>query len=367
MRFFVIVNTAKRTNSREVKGPRFPPNFPTRITMRNFSLLLAGFLIALPWSPIAAQEPTQAERDAIRSACRSDFLAHCAGVQPGGKEALECLLQNDAQLSQSCKSAVSTVAHKSEPASKEPPATTPAAAMNAPTPAPAQTQDDQIKTIRQACTLDDFMAHCSWISPSSPEVMLCLKANAAGLSPSCRAAVASLSGNPPAETEHKEQITTQPRKSEPAHATAPISPPASAPHKPTAEQKKAIRAACRADFMSHCSGVQPGGTKALSCLQRHAGQLSAPCRTALTVAEKASGSPPAQPVESATPSTVAPLTPMPTLRPRRAIAILRLCGEETRLLCGGIPTGGGRVISCLAENASRLSPVCYRALAAVRQ
>ena len=335
--------------------------------MRNSSLLLAGFLIALQCSQISAQEPSQGERDAIRSACRSDFLAHCAGVQPGGKEALECLLQNDAQLSQSCKSAVSAVVRKPEPASKEPGATAPAAAeASAPKPVPAQTQDDQIKAIRQACTLDDFMAHCSWIQPNSPEVMLCLKANAAGLSPSCREAVTSLSGTPPVGTEHKVQITTRPRKSEPTQATAPVSPPAGAAHQATAEQKNAIRAACRADFMSHCSGVQPGGAKALSCLQRHAGQLSTSCRTALAVVEKASGSPGSQPAENATPPTVAPLTPMPALRPRRAMAILRLCGEETRLLCGGIPTGGGRVISCLAENASRLSPVCYRALAAVR-
>jgi hypothetical protein len=63
--------------------------------MRNSSrpLLLAGFLIALAFDPIAAQEPTEAERDAIRSACRSDFMAHCSSVQPGGKEALECLLK----------------------------------------------------------------------------------------------------------------------------------------------------------------------------------------------------------------------------------------------------------------------------------
>jgi len=204
--------------------------------MRNSSLLLAGFLIALPFSQIAAQEPSQGERDAIRSACRSDFLAHCAGVQPGGKEAFECLLQNDAQLSQSCKSAVSAVVRKPEPASKEPTATAPAAAeASAPKPLPAQTQDDQIKAVRQACTLDDLMAHCSWIQPNSPEVMLCLKANAAGLSPSCREAVTSLSGNPPVETEHKEQITTtQPRKSEPAHATAPVSPSAGAAHQATA-------------------------------------------------------------------------------------------------------------------------------------
>src|SRR5262249_56015424 len=74
----------------------------------------------------------------------------------------------------------------------------------------------------------------------------------------------------------------------------------------------------------------------------------------------------ATPGENATPSSVAPLAPMPALRPRTALAILRICGEEMRLLCGDVPPGGSRVISCLAEHAPRLSPVCYRALAAAR-
>jgi hypothetical protein len=337
-------------------------------------LLLAGFLIASAFGPIAAQELTEAERDAIRSACRSDFMAHCSSVQPGGKEALECLLKNDSQLSASCKSAVSAVARKPEPAAGEHAASTPAAsAGNAAKAGPAQTQDDQIKAIRQACTLDDFMTHCSWIQPSSPEVMLCLKANAAGLSPPCRAAVASRSDSPPpspVESGRKEQTTPQPSKSAPAH-TSPPSPPISSQagmlRKPTGEQKNAIRAACRSDFISHCSAVQPGGAQALRCLQRNAGQLSPSCKTALAaVTEGATGSPSAAPAENAAPSAVVPLTPMPALRPRTAVAILRICGEEMRLLCGDVPSGGGRVISCLAEHAPRLSPVCYRALAAAR-
>jgi cysteine rich repeat protein len=341
--------------------------------MRNSSrpLLLAGFIVALASNTIAAQEPTQAERDAIRSACRSDFMAHCASVQPGGKEALECLLKNDSQLSPSCKSAVSAVVRKPEPAAQEPAASTSAPAGDAAKARSTQTQDEQIKALRQACTLDDFMAHCSWIQPSSPEVVLCLKANAAGLSPSCRAAIASRSDTPPpslpADIGRKEQTTPEPRKPEPAHASPLVSSQTGMLRKPTGEQKNAIRAACRSDFISHCPAVQPGGTQAMRCLQRNAGQLSPPCKTALAaVTGGATASPPAMPAENATPTAVAPLAPMPALRPRTAMAILRICGEEMRLLCGDIPSGGGRVISCLAEHAQRLSPVCYRALAAAR-
>ena len=74
------------------------------------SSLIAGCFIVLTLAPTTAQQPTQAQRDAVRAACRSDFMANCAGVQPGGKEALECLLRNDAKLSPPCRSAVSAIA-----------------------------------------------------------------------------------------------------------------------------------------------------------------------------------------------------------------------------------------------------------------
>ena len=176
------------------------------------SFLLGSLLIVPVFAPVAAQQPTEAEREAIRSACRSDFMTHCASVQPGGKEALECLLQNDSMLSAPCKSAVSAVAPNVEPKPESEPKPEPksepksesvtkesapkAPVAGASKAAATQAQDDQIKAIRRACTLDDFMAHCSWISPSSPEVVLCLKANAAGLSPACRSAPSARGSRP---------------------------------------------------------------------------------------------------------------------------------------------------------------------------
>jgi hypothetical protein len=55
---------------------------------------------------------------------------------------------------------------------------------------------------------------------------------------------------------------------------------------------------------------------------------------------------------------------MPALRPREALAIVQICGVEVRSLCAGVPFGGGRIIGCLAANASSLSPSCYGALSA---
>ena len=42
-------------------------------------------------APALAQAPSQAQRDAIKSQCRSDYMAHCASVPPGGEASLQCL------------------------------------------------------------------------------------------------------------------------------------------------------------------------------------------------------------------------------------------------------------------------------------
>ena len=171
----------------------------------------AGLLLALCYEQVSAQQPTEAQRDAIRAACRSDFMANCSGVQPGGKEAFECLIRNDAKLSPSCQAAVNAAAPKAaEPAAAAAPApaapaqseTAPPAAKVERAPpgiqvAPAEAPNEQVKTVQQACTLNDFVSHCSWIAPNNPEILQCLKANAADLSPNCQAAVQSLPAAPP--------------------------------------------------------------------------------------------------------------------------------------------------------------------------
>jgi hypothetical protein len=50
----------------------------------------------------------------------------------------------------------------------------------------------------------------------------------------------------------------------------------------TPEQQSALRANCRSDFMSKCSGVTPGGKEALTCLQTHVSTLSAGCKAAVS-------------------------------------------------------------------------------------
>jgi hypothetical protein len=297
--------------------------------LRPFLLAVSLVVLAAGASLVAAfAEPTAEERDAIRAACRSDFMANCAGVQPGGRDALECLVHHQASLSAACASAVKAIAAPAAapapaPAASEAKPAAPAAPASAAEPAsqpgaPATTQpvasptaakppvnaEAELATLRHACTLDDMMAHCAWIPPNNPELVLCLKANATDLSSSCQTALQALPAPP-----------------KPA-AAAPPSPP-----KPAARST--------------------------------ASPASAPSAAVPPIAPPMA-SPPA-------PAAVAPLAPMPPLRPRRALAILKICDAEKTAFCGGIPAGGGRLIACLAANAGRLSPPCYAAMAEAKR
>ena len=347
--------------------------------MRGFSLL-AGLLVAFALDQAAAQQPTHAERDAIRAACRSDFIANCVGVEPGGKEAFECLIRNDAKLSASCRTAVDAArpkpAEMAQPAAPTGGAPSPAAAPE-PAPASPAAADEQLKTVQKACTLNDLVAHCSWIAPTNPEILLCLKANAADLSLGCQAAVQSLpvatvpaAAAPPAAASAPPAPPAEParraepakRPAEPPRASAP--PPAAAPPaQPTEQQKAAIRAACRSDFMARCAGVQPGGAAALQCLQRNAGTLSGACKSAVAAIGGGVAAPAAETPAAAAPAA-APIGPIQQVRPREALAIVQICRAEVATVCAGVPFGGGRVLTCLAENAASLSPQCAGALRA---
>ena len=56
-----------------------------------------------------AQQPSQAQLNALRSSCRSDYMAHCSSVPTGGAPALNCLKQHMPALSGGCQSAVNAI------------------------------------------------------------------------------------------------------------------------------------------------------------------------------------------------------------------------------------------------------------------
>ena len=269
---------------------------------RAVRLLIATGLVVGTSMAASAQQPTSEQISAIRASCRSDFMAQCTGVKPGTKDALECLKRNAAKVSPSCKAALDAVG----------PPPTESAAPAKPAPAPRQPQH----RLRQ----------------------------------------------PPQRHLHLRQPPSRPppRRSRLLLLRRGLRPPTS--KRPPSSQVAAIRAACRSDFGVHCPGVKAGSSAALRCLQANAAALSPPCRNAVMAMGEGDAPPPAAGT-APPPPTLAPLGPIPPMRPRKALEVLSFCGAEQRTLCGNVPPGGGRIIECLAANYARLSPECYGALA----
>lgn len=127
----------------------------------------------------------------------------------------------------------------------------------------------------------------------------------------------------------------------------------------TAEQQAAIKSSCRSDFMSNCSGVQPGGAQALQCLQKNAARLSPGCQAAVgaTMPKQAAAPAAAAPA----PATTADAPPAPTAA--QMSAIKNTCRADYSRNCKGVPPGGPEALACLQRNAAKLSPNCQTSLA----
>ena len=139
-----------------------------------------------------------------------------------------------------------------------------------------------------------------------------------------------------------------------------------AAQQPSQAQVGAIRQSCRTDYQSYCSGVPTGGSAALQCLQGHMASLSPPCQSAVGAVAGGGSTPPAQ-ASQPPPNGATSAAPPPAMSMREKAAFMRrACGGDFRTYCQGVRPGGGRALSCLAENQSRLSPSCRGALAEAR-
>jgi hypothetical protein len=238
-----------------------------------FSMALAFLTLALAGAGTAlAQQPTDAQKQAIRSACRSDFIANCSGVTPGGLPALQCLQKNNAKLSPACQKAVGAISGKSSSAAPTTPATQPTAAPAAAPATPAAPTTAQQNAIKAACR-SDFMAQCSGVQPGGAAALQCLQQHSASLSGSCQQAVAAIGGAAPAAAG---TTATAPAAAAPAAAALPMR--AFSPR----EEIFIVRQACGGDFRSYCSSVPLGGGRGIACLRRNASRLSPSCKQVLT-------------------------------------------------------------------------------------
>jgi hypothetical protein len=258
---------------------------------------LATVMFALA-APAFSQAPTEAQRDAIRSECRSDYEAHCASIPPGGEASLQCLQQNMSNLSSSCQAAVRAVETQAAPkAESAPPATppaesataTPAVEPAAPIAPPApkaaasttakRPSSAQVAAVRSACR-SDYQKACASVPTGGAAALNCLKKNESKLSAGCQQAVNAAGGGaaaPAAGGTPATAATASP-------ATAPAAAPAPAlvlrPMRPR-EELFVLRSACGGDVRAVCGGVQPGGGRIAQCLAAHAASLSPACRQVL--------------------------------------------------------------------------------------
>jgi hypothetical protein len=268
--------------------------------LKHVSTRAALLAIALFATATGAFAQTEAEKNAIRSACRSDYMAHCASVTPGGAEAVQCLAKNMSSLSSGCQAAVRAIEQAAAPKTDA---------------APAKSE------------------------PAKPE---------------------------PAKSE--------PAKTEAAPAAEPTSKPAAAAapkaaaaKQPSPAQVSAIKSACRGDYPKVCASVPPGGAPAVECLEKNKAKVSAGCAKAVNAAFGGGAAPPASgaaPAAEAAPAAAPAVIVLRPLLPREELYILRsACGADIRTLCAGVAPGGGRIIQCISNRATSLSPACKDVLA----
>jgi hypothetical protein len=268
----------------EARLQRQQNGFPKMIN--TFGRAAVRCLLAAVMSVAAASafaQPTEAQREAVKTDCRSDYIAHCSSVPPGGEAALQCLAKNMSSLSSTCQAAVRAVEASVAKPATAPAATNakPAAAPTAPAAAPKaattttakQPSSAQVSAIRAACQ-SDYPKVCVGVPPGGAAALQCLDKNKAKVSAPCQQAVNAATGGGAA----------------PAAGGAAAAPAAAATAQPAPlvlrrmlprEELFVTRSACAADIGTLCQGVVPGGGRIMQCLSARSTSLSSACRDVL--------------------------------------------------------------------------------------
>ncbi|HUB46159.1 MAG TPA: cysteine rich repeat-containing protein, partial [Acetobacteraceae bacterium] len=164
---------------------------------------LGALLLTVPISA-AAQQPTQAQANAIRQSCRSDYQSYCANVPTGGSAALACLQQNAASVSQPCQQALAAIGGGGTPqanpqaygAGPPPGAAAPGTVPPSPAPPtgtarPPLTPREQMAVLRADCGRD-YRVFCRGVPFGGGRAIGCLRANGPQLSPQCQSALLAM-------------------------------------------------------------------------------------------------------------------------------------------------------------------------------
>lgn len=212
-------------------------------------LMLAGMALLSVSAMAQAQAPTKAQQDAIRSNCRSDYMRNCSSVTPGGREALECLMQNKAKASAGCQGALNAISAPAPAAATSEPKPEPKAATPKPEPAPAPAVS----------------------APAPPTPPAAAEPAPKRVKPAPKAAAAPARPAPPAV----------PAPAAPAAVTPAPPPPPATTHQPKLGEAILIRRFCTTDVRVLCRGVPLGQGRVVQCLANNAAALSPGCRQAM--------------------------------------------------------------------------------------
>ena len=196
-----------------------------------------------------AQAPSKAQQDAIRSNCRSDFMANCSSVKPGGKEALACLEQNKAKVSSGCQAALNAIS-------------APAPAQAAPAPSKVAPAPVAPPPAASAPAAAPAVAATPPTAPAAPPPAKSRPAPA----PKAAAAPVRPAAPPPAAP------------ATPAVAAPPAAAPAPTQKMGPLLEARLIRQSCFTDFKVLCKGVQLGQGRAIRCLAGNREALSPGCK-----------------------------------------------------------------------------------------
>ena len=254
----------------------------------------------------------------------------------------------------------------------------------------------QINAVRQSCR-NDYMAHCSSVTPGGPEALHCLQQHLSSLSGACQTAVNAImapAGAKAKASPAKAKTAAAPAEpaaqpaAPPAETAAPAAPPPATPKAKAAVEeggdcgaRPCLRTRLLHPLPWHPSRHRRGGR--LSGAQRKdpVGALPACARRRRGRQVEIGGrprsearSPRQRPLPRRHPSPRRPSSPRPVepppllVSPREEMFILRTsCRRDYMQFCRGLRFGAGRVASCLHYNAANLSPPCQAALAALRE
>lgn len=233
---------------------------------------LAVFAWALAPAPDALAQVTAEQQSAIRASCRSDFMAKCSGVTPGGKDALSCLQKNVASLAPACKTAVSATIPAPAPApaaAAKPAQPAPVPAVTAAPPPPAVAPPAPAATAAPA----PKPSQSTVVSAPPPRAALQTR------TPAPKPQQIS----PPPPPAPPQQAVVAP----PPAAAAPAGPPPAATRRPNAPvvMTAVIGRACLRDLAQHCRNTGLGDGQKIACLTARGQRLAPLCKAALKITD----------------------------------------------------------------------------------